>query len=163
MQIAKAYCVLANGGKDVEPHIVRAFVDSNGSDRISKEQKSGGGYLIKPQVANYLVQNALVAVVNSKEGTGKNAASKDYTIWGKTGTANIAINNSYDSQNYVASFVGGAPAKEPKLVVLVSVIKPNRRLGKGYTGGTVAAPVVKEIIEKSLRYMKVPPENEPKG
>jgi cell division protein FtsI (penicillin-binding protein 3) len=158
LQIAKAYCILANGGQDVEPHIVRAFVDSNGANVITQPPSAGAGYIIKPEVANYIVQKAMVDVVNSEEGTGKKAALEDYTVFGKTGTANISINKGYDNQNYVASFVGGAPAKDPRVVVLVSIVKPNRRLGKGYTGGTVSGPVVAEIIDKSLKYMKIPPE-----
>ena len=63
----------------------------------------------------------------------------------------------FSENEYVASFVGGAPANNPKVVVLVSVRKPNRKLGKGYTGGTVAAPVVAGILDKTLTYLKVPP------
>jgi cell division protein FtsI/penicillin-binding protein 2 len=160
LQMAKAYCILANGGRDVQPHIVRAFVDSNGANVITEPPSAGAGYIIKPEVARYIVEKAMVDVVNNEEGTGKNAALEDYTVFGKTGTANIAVKGNYDNQNYVASFVGGAPAKDPRVVVLVSVIKPNRRLGKGYTGGMVAGPVVGEIIDKTLKYMKIPPETQ---
>ncbi len=161
LQMTKAYCILANGGRNIHPHIVKAFVDSNGENVITQPQIIGAGYVIKPEVAKYITEKAMVDVVNSKEGTGKSAALKDYTVFGKTGTANISITRGYDSQNYVASFVGGAPAKDPKVVVLVSVIKPKRSLGKGYTGGTVAGPVVGEIIDKTLKYMKVPAETPP--
>ncbi len=161
LQMTKAYCILANGGKNIQPHIVKAFVDSNGQNVITQPQLSGAGYIIKPEVAKYITEKAMVDVVNSKEGTGKAAALKDYTVFGKTGTANISIKRGYDSQNYVASFVGGAPAKDPKIIVLVSVIKPKRSLGKGYTGGTVSGPVVGEIIDKTLKYMKVPAETPP--
>ncbi|MFI4912702.1 MAG: peptidoglycan D,D-transpeptidase FtsI family protein [Sedimentisphaeraceae bacterium JB056] len=159
LQIAKAYCILANGGRDVQPHIVRAFVDSNGANVITEPPSAGAGYIIKPEVADYIVKKAMVDVVNSSDGTGKKAALDDYTVFGKTGTANISVNKGYDSQNYVASFVGGAPAEDPRVIVLVSIVKPNRRLGKGYTGGTVSGPVVAEIIDKTLKYMKIPPEN----
>jgi stage V sporulation protein D (sporulation-specific penicillin-binding protein) len=54
----------------------------------------------------------------------------------------------------VASFAGGAPAEKPRIVVLVSVRKPNKSLEKGYTGGSVAAPAVKEIIEKTMTYLE---------
>ena len=110
-----------------------------------------------------MIKEALTAVVNSEQGTGRRAALKDYTVFGKTGTANIATAGNYDSSNYVASFVGGAPSENPQVLVLVSVIKPNRSLGKGYTGGAVASPVVGEIIDKTLKYLKVPPETKPKG
>jgi cell division protein FtsI/penicillin-binding protein 2 len=92
-----------------------------------------------------------------QEGTGKKAAIEGREVWGKTGTANIADKGKggYDEQNYVASFIGGSPAKEPAVVVLVSIRKPNRGLGKGYTGGAVSAPVAKEILEQTLIYLKL--------
>ena len=103
-----------------------------------------------------MVRDALVQVV--AEGTGKKAALEKWQVFGKTGTANIAHSDSrgYDEQNYVASFVGGAPAEKPAVIVLVSIRKPNKSLGKGYTGGSVAAPVAAEILQNTLTYMKVP-------
>ena len=105
-----------------------------------------------------MVESALAGVVN--EGTGKKAALKKWQVYGKTGTANIAKTGQkgFSENEYVASFVGGAPANNPKVVVLVSIRKPNRKLGKGYTGGTVAAPVVAGILDKTLTYLKVPPD-----
>jgi len=60
----------------------------------------------------------------------------------------------FSESDYVASFIGGAPAEDPKVVVLVSIRKPNKKLGKGYTGGTVASPVVGKILEKTLTYLE---------
>jgi cell division protein FtsI/penicillin-binding protein 2 len=54
----------------------------------------------------------------------------------------------------MASFMGGAPAEDPAIVVLVSICKPKVKLGKGYTGGAVAAPAVAAIIEKTLTYLE---------
>jgi cell division protein FtsI/penicillin-binding protein 2 len=105
-----------------------------------------------------MVQKALSDVVN--KGTGDQAQLENCQAWGKTGTANIAVDGHYDWKNYVASFVGGAPAKNPAVVVLVSIRKPNRSLGKGYSGGRVAAPVFREILKNTLRYMGVVEPNE---
>jgi cell division protein FtsI/penicillin-binding protein 2 len=81
---------------------------------------------------------------------------KQVQVWGKTGTANMARpGGGYDETNYVSSFVGGAPADKPAVVVLVSIIRPNRALGKGYSGGRVAAPVAREILENTLPYLGV--------
>lgn len=151
MQVARAYCILANGGRPVTPHVVKAFVDSNGKTIKLQKKQNNAGYIIKPEVANWIIQDALCDVV--KDGTGKKAALEDYTVFGKTGTANIAVNGHFDNQSYVASFAGGAPAENPEIVVLVSICKPNRRLGKGYTGGTVAAPVMGKITQKTLDYL----------
>ena len=101
-----------------------------------------------------MVSKAMVDVV--KIGTGKNAALENWQVWGKTGTANIAnANGTYDEQNYVASFIGGAPVDNPAVVVTVSIRKPNKSLHKGYAGGAVAAPVAAEILDKTLTYLKI--------
>ena len=76
-------------------------------------------------------------------------------VFGKTGTAEISdpVQKGYTQAN-VASFAGGAPADKPAVVVFVSIRKPNNALGKGSSGGTVAAPVVGEILEKTLTYLQ---------
>jgi len=77
-------------------------------------------------------------------------------VFGKTGTAEIARSDGrggYEDDAFIASFIGGAPAEDPAVVVLVSIRRPNRKLNKGYTGGTVSGPVVGEIIERTLTYM----------
>ena len=152
LQMIRAYCILANGGSTVTPHIVKAVVDSEGGVCRLREGAGGTGYIIKPEVAHWIVQNALVGVVN--EGTGDQARLENCQVWGKTGTANIALSSGgYDTTNYVSSFIGGAPAENPKLVVLVSIRKPKKSLGKGYSGGRVAAPVAREILEKTINYL----------
>lgn len=156
LQVCRAYCILANGGYVIKPHIVRAIVDNKGNIIEDKQPVIGTGYILQKDIAEWMVQKALADVVN--EGTGDQAQLDGYQAWGKTGTANIAVDGQYDWKNYVASFVGGAPAKDPAVVVLVSIRKPNRSLGKGYSGGRVAAPVVGEILEKTLTYLKVPKE-----
>jgi cell division protein FtsI/penicillin-binding protein 2 len=109
--------------------------------------------VVKPEVARWVVREALVGVVT--EGTGKKAALKKWQVFGKTGTANIANTQTRGyTENYIASFIGGAPAENPKVVVMVSIRKPNRKLGKGYTGGAVAAPVVGKILERTLTYLE---------
>lgn len=151
VQICRAYSMLANGGYLIKPHIVRAVIDNQGNIVEDRRPVRGTGYIIDPKVAKWMVQDALVGVVN--EGTGELAKVEGCQVWGKTGTANIALpGGGYDTRNYVSSFVGGAPADDTKIVVMVSLRKPNRSLGKGYSGGRVAAPVVGEILQKTLTY-----------
>lgn len=153
IQMLRAYAILANGGSRVTPHIVKAVVDSQGNITQLHEAAGPTGFVIKPEVAHWIVRNALTGVVN--EGTGEKAAVEGVQVWGKTGTANIALpSGGYDTSNYVASFVGGAPAVNPKVVVMVSIRKPNRALNKGYSGGRVAAPVVGEILKKTMPYIE---------
>jgi cell division protein FtsI (penicillin-binding protein 3) len=157
IQLVRAFCVLANGGRAVKPHLVRAMVDYNGEVIKAAEPENGRvGFVVKPEVARWVVTEALVGVVN--EGTGRRAKLKKWQVFGKTGTANIAKENErgYSDQNYVASFIAGAPAEDPAVICLVSIRKPDKSLGKGYTGGRVASPAVAAILEKTLTYLKVP-------
>jgi cell division protein FtsI/penicillin-binding protein 2 len=154
MQMACAFCTLANHGKPIRPHLVKAVVNNAGNKIKMEEPAQTASFIISEKTARWIVEDALVKVV--QEGTGKKAAIEGREVWGKTGTANIANKGKgYDEQNYVASFIGGSPAKEPAVVVLVSIRKPNRSLGKGYAGGAVSAPVAKEILENTLTYLKL--------
>lgn len=162
LQIVKAFCILANGGRSVRPFVVRAMVNNEGEvTKLKRPGQTPIGYVIKPEVAHWIVTEALVGVV--EEGTGKRAQLDDWQVFGKTGTANMAKQNErgYSDSDYVASFVAGAPAQNPAIVVLVSIYKPNRSLGKGYTGGAVASPVAAKIIQKTLNYLAVPKRTEP--
>ncbi len=159
IQLVRAFCILANEGRSVRPYLVKAIVDNNGEIvKLKQPTQNPGriGYIVKPEVARWIVREAMVGVVN--EGTGHRAKLKGWQVFGKTGTASIAKSSErgYSESNYVASFVAGAPAEDPEVIVLVSIRKPNKRLGKGYTGGAVASPVAAKIIEKTLTYLRVP-------
>ena len=158
MQLIRAFSILANGGRLVRPFMVRAIVDNDGNITELKRPPPPVGYIIKPEVAKWVVGEAMASVVN--EGTGKRAKLDKWQVFGKTGTANIARSDSrgYSDSEYVASFVAGAPAEDPAIVVLVSICKPNRSLGKGYTGGAVSSPVAAKILEKTLTYLGVKPD-----
>jgi cell division protein FtsI/penicillin-binding protein 2 len=156
VQLVRAFCILANGGHPVRPFVVRAIVDNEGEIVKLKRPPPPVGFVVNPEVAQWIVGDAMVGVVN--EGTGKRAKLKGWQVFGKTGTANIAKSNErgYSESEYVASFVAGAPAEDPAVVVLVSIRKPNIKLGKGYTGGRVASPAAGKILEKTLNYLGVP-------
>ena len=141
MQLLKSFCILANGGYTVKPYLIKATVDNNGKLIKLNQPEVSPNPIIKPSIAKWIVSDALVGVV--QDGTGKKASLKKWQVFGKTGTANIAKSDQrgYSDSDYVSSFIGGAPAKDPEIVVLVSIRKPNKRLGKGYTGGVVAGPV----------------------
>ncbi len=98
----------------------------------------------------------LEAVVD--EGTGKLARVRGYKIAGKTGTAQKVIpgRRGYASGKYIASFVGFAPADDPRIVALVVVDEPHN----GYFGGVVAAPAFAQITERVLAYLGVPAQPE---
>ncbi len=157
IQMVKAYCILANEGRYIKPYIVKAIIDSEGQITTLKQPIPPIGYIIKPEVAKWIVTNPLVGVINDKKngGTGWRAKLEKWQVFGKTGTANIAKKGEkgYSEDYYVASFIAGAPAEDPEIIVLVSIRKPNKKLGLGYTGGAVASPAVGKIIEKTLTYL----------
>ena len=153
LQMVRAYCILANEGRVVQPYLIEAVVDANGmpdTRRSGYRVANQLGYIIDPDIARWVVQDAMVAVVD--EGSGKQAKLDRWTVFGKTGTAEIAREDGrgYTNEN-VASFIGGAPAEDPAIITLVSIRKPNRKIGRP-TGGTVSAPVVGQIIENTLDY-----------
>ena len=154
IQLTRAFCILANGGRLVHPYLVRAIVDGNGTITTRRDPSPAIGYVVKQDVAKWIVTNAMVGVVN--EGTGKRAQLEKWQVFGKTGTAQLARTDGrgYEENAYVASFVAGAPAEDPRAIVLVSIHKPNVALGKGYNGGTVAAPVAAAILDKTLTYLQ---------
>lgn len=163
LQMLRAFCMLANGGHLVHPYIVRSLVRSDGMVVDMRPSTLRVGYVIKPDVAKWMVQDAMTAVVNAPKGTGARAKLDKWTVFGKTGTAQIAKDGVYLDKSYVASFIAGAPASNPRIVVLISIRKPNVALKKGYTGGTVAAPVAATILEKTLTYLGVPAEGTPEA
>ncbi|MBN1508822.1 MAG: penicillin-binding protein 2 [Sedimentisphaerales bacterium] len=154
MQMVRAFCMLANGGRLCRPYIIKAFVHPDGTTVDMRPSEPQLGYVIKPEVAKWIVSQAMVAVV--KEGTGTRAKLDEWQVFGKSGTAQLAKPGSrgYEEKAYMASFVAGAPADDPRVIVLVSIRRPNVALRKGYTGGTVAAPVAAAILGKTLHYLE---------
>lgn len=147
LQFVTAFCSIANGGNLLRPTIVSAITKNNGKTIVKKVKTPKViKRVMSPAVARDMLNQILVKVVN--EGTGKNAKMEKYQIAGKTGTAQKIENNAYSHSKFIGSFVGYAPAENPSVCVLVMVNEPN---GK-YYGGTVAAPVVRNIIEKTLDY-----------
>jgi cell division protein FtsI (penicillin-binding protein 3) len=155
MQLIRAYCILANGGRLVSPFLVRAIVNSDGAVTELKRPPPPVGYLVKREVARWVVGEAMASVVNDG-GSGRRAKLEKWRVFGKTGTAEIAKSDSrgYSDRDYVSSFIAGAPAEDPAIVLLVSIRKPIRSLG-AITGGVVCSPVAAKIIEKTLKYLGV--------
>ncbi len=109
--------------------------------------------MLDPDVARQTL-TVLRGVV--EQGTGKRARLSRWSSFGKTGTAQIPGPGGYVDDAYVGTFIGGAPVDKPVAVCLISIYWPDRN--KGYYGGTVAAPFVREVLEKTLTYLNVPPD-----
>lgn len=157
LQMLTAFSALANDGLLLRPRIVRGMLSPNGEVVEDYSAPQEVRRVMDAEGARRFRMNALVEVVMGETGTGKRAQIPGYRVFGKTGTAQISIpgRRGYLSGHYIGSFVGGAPADEPRVVVIVSIYHPT---GRAYYGGTVAAPAVGAILADTLRYMQVPPE-----
>ncbi len=120
---------------------------------LMREKRVAGTRVLSAKVADEVIK--MLRTVVSKGGTGWRARVRGYTVAGKTGTAYIAGPSGYDKHKFIASFVGVAPATNPRLVIAVVVRDPQGQ----HFGGIVAAPVFSKIMTGALRYMKVQPDN----
>lgn len=151
IQQVAAVSAAINGGKLFKPHLGKALINpDNGEVVQSYEPELVRENVITPDTSRQ-VREALESVV--AQGTGKNAFIDGYRVGGKTGTAQKVINGRYSPTDHIVSFVGFAPADNPQIVVYAAVDNP-----KGLQfGGLIAAPLVKNIMSESLRYLGVPP------
>lgn len=140
LQLARAYSVLANDGRLVQPSFFKQ------SEPAFKE-------VMSPQVAQQI--RAMLEEVVSAQGTAQQAAVPGYRVGGKTGTAKKVINGRYADKAYQAVFAGMAPMSDPRLVMVVMVDEPR---GGKYYGGLVAAPVFSQVMVVALRLMQIPPD-----
>lgn len=138
IQVLSAYCAIANGGNLLEPQIMMEISDSKGK-KIEVFEPKVVRRVISEQTSIKL-RELLEGVVT--EGTGKNAYAEGYRIAGKTGTSETNIDG-----RYIASFVGFAPADNPKVACIVMIDNPK---GEKITGGLAAAPAAGQIIKQSL-------------
>ena len=146
IQMAAAYGALANGGILHRPYLV---------DRIGgKRPHRAASRRIVSKVVSAQVMTMLRDVVSAEGGTGAAAAIPGYTVAGKTGTAAKPDRGGYSTSRYVASFVGVVPAKDPRLVVLVSIDEPRTAIW----GGVVAAPAFSKIAQYGLQELEVAPD-----
>jgi len=165
LQLIAAHAVLAGDGQLLSPRLVLRHgggVLSNGK-RSAAEATSliastatVVSRVISTRTAHWIVTGPLTDVV--RRGTGKRARLADYTVFGKTGTAQKLDPQTgrYSTNKYVSSFLCGAPADAPRVLVLVVVDEPS--VGGSHYGGTVAAPTAARVLHKTLRHLRVPPD-----
>jgi len=160
LQMAVAFAAFANGGKILRPRILRGVLDSRGRVVARLTEPRAAGRALRPQTARRMIDHALVGVV--EEGTGRRCQVPGYRVFGKTGTAQKVDpdTGAISHSRYVAWFLAGAPADDPRLVLAVCVNEPDRSIG--YYGGTVAAPVARQVLARALPYLGVEP-TEPTG
>jgi len=141
LQLAHAYTAFANNGVMPQLTVLR------------REGPAVGSRVMNPETARAVL--AMLETVTQDGGTAPQARVAGYRVAGKTGTAHKLMGGTYAPDKYISSFVGLAPASDPRLVVAVMVDEPG---GRDYYGGLVAAPVFSRVMAGALRFMAVPPD-----
>jgi cell division protein FtsI/penicillin-binding protein 2 len=147
IQMATAYSAIANGGILRPARLILKSGDT-------KVPEPAGHRIISSDDARKI--RKMLEGVLAPGGTASEVSVPGYRLSGKTGTAQKVINGKYSDTHFVASFVGFAPAMDPKLLVSVVVDDPSQ---VSYYGGTVAAPAFGEIAKFALPYLNVPPDD----
>lgn len=148
LQMAAVYSTVANHGVYIQPRFIKEIRNADGSVADSPDAPKPRR-VISRQAAAELTKMLMIC---AEEGTGKPAQIEGRTVAGKTGSAQIAKPRGGYESDFIASFMGFAPASKPRLVIAVVVKRPRG----SHWGAVVAAPVFKEIGERSLWYLKVP-------
>jgi cell division protein FtsI/penicillin-binding protein 2 len=150
VQMVRAVAALANKGVLMEPHIVRELRD-DGTRAVS----------IRPKIVRQVVSEATAKIMTEmmvsavESGEARWAKPKGYRIAGKTGTAQIPVSGHYDEEKTIASFVGFAPADDPRFVMLVTLREPS----SSPWGSETAAPLFFAIAKDLLSYYNIPPKD----
>lgn len=148
IQMVMASSALANDGKMVAPHILKAYI------------QNGQQYNTNIQVVGMPITAQTSKTITSMLQTSLQEESSDalvegYSVAGKTGTAEIAVNGQYSSGQTNASFVGWGPTDDPKFLVYVWLEKPSSSIW----GSVVAAPVFRDVVKQLVVLMNIPPDN----
>lgn len=148
IQMVTAVSAIGNGGKLMQPYVVREITDSDGNVVESRSPVE------KRQVVSEEVAKKVIDAMeeNAATGSGKNGYVTGYKVAGKTGTSEKKVYNADGSQQYIASYCGFAPADDPKVCLLVYFDTPT---GASYYGSSVAAPVFANIMSEVLPYLNV--------
>jgi cell division protein FtsI (penicillin-binding protein 3) len=151
LQLAAAMATIANGGVRMKPYIVQKIENSQG-DVIFQAEPTPVATVIRPETATLMLD--IMKSVVGQGGTAKRAASEEFSVAGKTGTAQKVTEGTgkYAAGKFFASFVGVSPVEDPRLVIFVGIDEPQN----GHFGGQIAGPVFREIAEASLHYLTVP-------
>ena len=148
IQMITAACAVVNGGRLMQPYLVKAIENADGEivERVYPKVKANP----ISSATSETMRKLLYSVV--EEGGGKNAQTEGYAVGGKTGTAQIYKDGKIEANLHIGSFVGFAPADDPKVAVLVIVdeaqVKPDY-------GGTTAAPFASQILSEILPLLGV--------
>lgn len=152
VQMARAYCALANHGRLPTLRLVDRIENPETGEIYNLPMEPPRQIFRRPQTGQEITQ--MLKGVTGPGGTAKQAAIPGYQVAGKTGTSRKSIGRAGYSNKYFASFVGYVPADNPAFVLLVTTDEPK---GSSY-GGTVSGPIFRKIAQRALNYMQIPPD-----
>lgn len=160
IQQVKAASAIANEGKMLKPYVIEKIVDSSTGEVIEEHSPTVVGEPIKKETAAQVIE-LLDLVVNSPKGTGSMYRLDDYTVVGKTGTAEIPNPDGptpylTGRENYIFSFLGMAPKDDPELIMHVSVKQP--KLAPTEAGSAPVSLIFNSVMENSLHYLNIEPD-----
>jgi cell division protein FtsI (penicillin-binding protein 3) len=160
LQMVRGYAILANGGFEVKPTLVKKIVSHSGEVLFEHPPKAQKRILDKESV-DLIVRGMRYAT--KPGGTAKRADIPGYTEAGKTGTSEKVINGVYSKKDHISSFIGFAPATNPRFVLSIVVDDPAYKyipgVGRNQMGGICTAPCFSAIGLKTLQYLGVPPDD----
>lgn len=157
LQLVCAVSACVNGGKLMQPYVVRQLLNPDGSVAYERQPKVVR-QVISESTSQKLCQILEQVVGDKNEGTGRNAAVTGYRIGGKTGTSEkVSLEAQTGQKEYIVSFIGFAPADDPQIALLVFLDTPSNKSGVYVSGGQMAAPVVGNMLADILPYMGVEP------
>ena len=168
MQMLRSYAILANGGFDVRPTLVRKVVrkKTDGSEEVildntTAERVKSFRRLLEPEIAEEVVK--AMKYVTKPGGTAPKGDIYGYTEAGKTATSEKIIGGTYSKKNHISTFIGFAPVKNPRFVMLIAVDEPEFKfipgVGRNQLGGNCCAPAFREIGLRTLQYLGVEPDD----
>ena len=158
MQLIQAETAIANDGIMMKPYVIDKIVNPLTKEVMHDSKPQQAGKPVSADTAKKM-RELLASTVTSEHGTAMRFKLTDYTVAGKTGTAEIPDKSGryqYGYENYLYSFLGMAPAEDPQLVVYVAVSKPKLKVGE--VGSIPVAEIFKSVTENSLKYMNIKPE-----
>ena len=144
IQMATTVSSIVNGGKRITPHFGVAAYNEAG-EKVETFQHGEGRHILSEDISETM-RSVLETVVS--EGGGKNAYIEGYRIGGKTATSQTLPRSA---RKYISSFVGFAPADDPEVIAMAIIYNPTGV----YYGGTIAAPVVRDIFDNILPYLGI--------
>lgn len=150
MELMQAYTAIANNGKMVKPYWIEKVTDPNTGKTVKKLSNTVVGHPISASTAKQ-VRKYMEGVIYNKVGTGQSYKVSGYRIAGKTGTAQIAGTNGYETgtNDYIYSFAGFAPAKNPKYIIYLSMKKPKNLTKAAETYlSSISTPIIKYLLDQ---------------